>query len=59
MDKQPKKKITRNRPVIHKFMMAFRVRLDQKEKWTAVAAAKGLDLSEWMRDTLDREARKK
>lgn len=50
---------TRNRAVIHKKMMAFRVRPDQKEKWEAAAAAKGMDLSEWMRCTLDREARKK
>lgn len=57
----PKPPLNKNvdRPKIHTINVNFRVRPDQPEAWRAAAAKKGMDLSEWMRDTLDREARKK
>ncbi len=53
-----KKTKTLYRKTIHPRNIHIRVREDQAETWRAAAQAKGIDLSEWMRMVLDREARK-
>lgn len=55
MDK-PKRTIRRK--LIHPKNINFRVRDDQAERWRVAAEASGMVMSEWMRDTLDRAARK-
>ena len=48
---------TLDRPKIHTSNVNIRVRPDQIGRWRAASGVKGMELSEWMRDALDREAR--
>ena len=48
----------RERPIVYKKNLNLRVRPEQMKHWNKAAEAADLDLSEWVRQALDKEAKR-